>query len=93
MAKNIIEKLYAEKGYLNAKADPQLVLPNNKSDSNVVNNSELVRDIVIEINENNKIKINKIKFNGNNSFSDFRLRWQMKETKQQPFYMFWRSTV
>jgi len=92
MAKNIIEKLYAEKGYLNAKADPQLVLPNNKSDSNVVNNSELVRDIVIEINENNKIKINKIKFNGNNSFSDFRLRWQMKETKQQPFYMFWRST-
>ena len=28
---------------------------------------------------------------GNNSFSDFRLRWQMKETKQQPLYMFWRS--
>ena len=29
---------------------------------------------------------------GNESISDFRLRWEMKETKQQPWYLFWRST-
>ena len=67
-------------------------MPDNKTEINVLKNRELVRDIVFNISENKKTKINKIIFKGNNSFSDFRLRWQMKETKQQPFYMFWRST-
>ena len=92
ITKNRIEKLYAEKGYLNVEVRPSLLLPDNKTEINVLKNQELVRDIVFNISENKKTKINKIIFKGNNSFSDFRLRWQMKETKQQPFYMFWRST-
>ena len=92
ITKNRIEKLYAEKGYLNVEVRPALLVPDNKNEINVLKNRELIRDIVFNISENKKIKINKIIFKGNNSFSDFRLRWQMKETKQQPFYMFWRST-
>ena len=38
------------------------------------------------------MKIGKIIIDGNESISDFRLRWEMKETKQQPWYLFWRST-
>jgi len=52
----------------------------------------LVRDIVFTIEENKKVKIGKIIFEGNESYSDLRLRWTMKETKQQRWYLFWRST-
>ena len=92
MSRALIKKLYAEKGYLDAKINSSLLIPDNSSDINISQNSDLIRDVVLKITENKKTKINKIVFNGNNSFSDFRLRWQMKETKQQPFYMFWRST-
>jgi outer membrane protein insertion porin family len=53
---------------------------------------DLVRNVVFNIQENDKIKIGKIIFEGNESYSDLRLRWTMKETKQQRWYMFWRST-
>ena len=91
-ANNIIKDLYNDKGYLNAKISSELIIPKNDTPKNAFKENELVRDIVFKISENNKIKINKILFKGNKNFSDFRLRWQLKETKQQPFYMFWRST-
>ena len=91
-ANKIIKDLYNEKGYLNAIISSELIIPKNDSSKNISKNNELIRDIVFKISEKNKIKINKILFKGNKTFSDFRLRWQLKETKQQPFYMFWRST-
>jgi outer membrane protein insertion porin family len=87
-----IKKLYAEKGYLNAIVTPSLFVPEKESDMFGGKGKELVRDIVFSIQENNKIKIGQILFEGNNAFSDFRLRWKMKETKKQPWYLFWRST-
>ena len=89
---NLIKKLYAEKGYLNTEVKPKLYIPDKDSNLIVKNDGELTRNIIFQITENNKTKINKIFFVGNKSFSDLRLRWQLKETKQQPFYMFWRST-
>ncbi len=89
---NLIKELYAEKGYLNTEIESELSIPNKESHSKEYKSSNLVRDVSFKIKENNKTKINGIEFKGNDSFSDFRLRWQMKETKQQPFYMFWRST-
>jgi len=89
---NLIKKLYAEKGYLNTEVKPKLYMPDKDSNLIVKNDGELTRNIIFQITENNKTKINKILFEGNKSFSDLRLRWQLKETKQQPFYMFWRST-
>jgi len=67
-------------------------IPEEKSILYTGKNKGLVRNIVFTVEENDKIKIGKIIFEGNNSFSSFRLRWQMKETKQQPWFMFWRST-
>ena len=52
----------------------------------------MIRDLAFKIEENKKVKIGKIVINGNESISDLRLRWEMKETKQQPWYFFWRST-
>ena len=43
------------------------------------------------INENKKVKIGKIKFVGNTAFSDWKLRRELKNTKQQRWYLFWRS--
>ena len=88
----IIKNLYAEKGYLNAEVEPVLEVPEEESTLFDGKAKDLVRDVVFHIRENNKIKIGKIIFEGNESFSDFRLRWKMKETKQQRWYLFWRST-
>ena len=87
-----IKKLYAEKGYLNAKIKHSIVSPKTQAISNSGPGKELVRDIIFNIEENKKTKVKNIVFDGNKSFSDFRLRWVMKETKQQPWYLFWRST-
>tara|TARA_Y100000748_G_scaffold107603_2_gene90049 strand:- start:3951 stop:5552 length:1602 start_codon:yes stop_codon:yes gene_type:complete len=89
--KKIIKALYAEKGYLNAQISYNIVMPEKKSILYKETGKGLVRDVVFEIQENKKTKIKNIIFKGNESFSDFRLRWEMKETKQQPWYLFWRS--
>ena len=57
ITKNLIEKLYAEKGYLNVEVRPSLLVPDNKIEINVSKNRELVRDIVFNISENKKTKI------------------------------------
>jgi outer membrane protein insertion porin family len=90
--KELIRNLYIDKGYLNVSISPQLSMPKGETILFGGKGKELVRDIVFTIQENKKIKIDKIIFEGNEAFSDFRLRWQMKETKQQSWYFFWRSS-
>jgi len=87
-----IKELYEEKGYLNAEINPVLEIPVEESTLFDGRAKDLVRNVVFNIQENDKIKIRKIIFEGNESYSDLRLRWTMKETKQQRWYMFWRST-
>ena len=87
-----IKELYEEKGYLNAEINPVLKIPVEESTLFDGRAKDLVRNVVFNIQENDKIKIGKIIFEGNESYSDLRLRWTMKETKQQRWYMFWRST-
>ena len=87
-----IKKLYAEKGYLNAEVEATLSAPEEESTLFGGKAKDLVRNVVFNINENDKIKIGDIVFEGNDTYSDLRLRWKMKETKQQRWFMFWRST-
>jgi outer membrane protein insertion porin family len=87
-----IKQLYREKGYLNAEVEPVLNIPEEESTLFDGRAKNLVRNVVFNIQENDKIKIGDILIEGNKSFSDLRLRWKMKETKQQRWYMFWRST-
>jgi len=87
-----IRKIYAEKGYLNVKISSELSMPKKDLSLFGGKGKELIRDLTFTIEENRKVKIGKIIIDGNESMSDFRLRWEMKETKQQPWYLFWRST-
>jgi len=84
--------LYAEKGYLNATITPELFIPEEESTLFGGKAQELIRNVTFNIEEGNKVKIGKIIFEGNDSFSDMRLRFKMKETKQQRWYLFWRET-
>ena len=86
-----IKKLYAEKGYL--KADISVELINSNKMSNLFDGKakSITKDIVFNIKENEKIKLRNIYFDGNEVYSDFRLRYLMKETKQQRWYFFWRT--
>ena len=85
-----IKDLYSEEGFLLAKINGEIVettadnLKNKKA-------KDLTKDIVFYITENKKVKIGKIIFEGNHAFSDRRLRKVLKETKQQRWYLFWRS--
>ena len=72
-----LKKFYAGDGFLLAEISAEMVEPKN----NLANLKS----------ENDKVKIDNIFFDGNNSYSDFRLRRVLKETKQQRWYLFWRS--
>ena len=85
-----IKALYAEDGYLLADVTAEMVEPEEgtiKSDKMRAN----AKDVVFTIRENKKVKLKHIRFEGNEAFSAFRLRRALKETKQQRWYLFWRS--
>jgi outer membrane protein insertion porin family len=69
--KTLIEALYAEKGYRFANAQYSVtdVGPNEKK-------------IIFTVDEGNRVRISDIKFEGNTVFSDLRLRYSMKKTKE-----------
>ena len=90
-----LKDFYAEDGFLLAEVEATLVDPEGtiddpKSDKDK-QKQELTKDILFTIEENDKVKINKILFQGNESYSGFHLRRVLKETKQQRWYLFWRS--
>lgn len=85
-----IKALYAKDGYLLAEVSGELVEPAKgsiKSEKMRAN----AKDIVFHIKENKKVKLRDIVFEGNNAFSAFTLRRTLKDTKQQRWYLFWRS--
>jgi outer membrane protein insertion porin family len=85
-----IKALYADEGYLLAEVEGELIPP--KGDTTALTPKEaLTRDLVFRIKENKKVKLKHIDFEGNQAFSDYRLRRVLKETKQQRWYLFWRS--
>ncbi len=85
-----MKSLYADDGYLLVDIEPELIETQNKTirDPKIVANTE---DVIFHIKEGKKVKIRKINFDGNKAFSDFRLRMTMKDTKEQRWYLFWRS--
>ena len=87
-----IKQLYAEKGYLQADVSTRLIKPEETSTLYGGKAKDLVKDVIFTIEENGKVKIGNIIFEGNHAFTDLRLRFKMKETKRQRWYLFWRST-
>jgi len=85
-----MKSLYAEDGYLLVDIKGELEDIKELSDSSDAKKKQ-TRNIVFNIKENKKVKLRNIIFNGNERFSSYRLRRVMKETKQQRWYLFWRS--
>jgi len=85
-----LKKLYEEEGYLLAEIDPQLT-PAKTVRSKDPKILKITQDLTLNITENKKVKIGKIKFEGNHNYSDWKLRRILKNTKQQSWYLFWRS--
>lgn len=71
-----LKKLYREKGYLLASITPETY--DSESEGKVI--------LRLKIKEGNKVQIKKINFVGNASFSDGKLRKQMKETKEDRWW-------
>ena len=86
-----IEDLYAEKGYLMADVNAELTKPENESNLFGGKARDLTQDIIFKIKENKKVKLSNIRFEGNETYSDLRLRLTMKDIKQQRWYFFWRA--
>ncbi|MGB5942378.1 MAG: outer membrane protein assembly factor BamA [Leeuwenhoekiella sp.] len=83
--KNFIENKYRENGYLNTKAT---ILTRPVNDSLA---GEKV-DMLIEVDLNDRVKIENIEFVGNEKLTDSKLRKQMKNTKQKNFLRFWKRS-
>ncbi|MCB0459635.1 MAG: outer membrane protein assembly factor BamA [Flavobacteriaceae bacterium] len=78
--KNHIKKTYVDKGFLQTK-----VTINTKIDT-TDNNAEKA---LVVVDKGNKIKIKNLRFNGNDAFSDKRLKKLLKKTKQKnPLHIF-----
>nr|WP_230936682.1 POTRA domain-containing protein [Psychroserpens luteolus] len=75
--RNYITNKYKKKGYLNTKVTVNTKAVENDS----IEKSQV--DMLIYIDKGEKVKINKIIFNGNDKVSDKKLRKAMKNTKQK----------
>ncbi len=90
--KSKVLDLYSEEGFLLATVD--VSIEEIKKDSTAVNQKRIdnTRNLKFSINEGHKVKIDAINFVGNESVSDRKLRRALKDTKQQRWYFFWRSS-
>ncbi len=81
-SKQIIKDHYAEDGYLNATVD---VVRQEAEDGRI--------NLTFNVNRGERVRVSNIRFEGNEQFSDRRLRGQFDETKQRSWWRFWRSAT
>lgn len=80
---NYFEKKYQEKGFLNTKVSLDTRI--DTSDTNTVN-------MRIHIDKGEKVKIKNINFEGNEAFTDKKLRKALKNTKKAMIGRFWKAS-
>mgnify|MGYP003755199307 CR=1 FL=1 len=77
-----IKRLLAEDGYLRAHVEATI------ADGDMDN----VKDVSFRVKTGKKVKIGAINFHGNEAFKERKLRKEMKDTKIQKWYLFWRTS-
>jgi outer membrane protein insertion porin family len=77
-----VKEIYDAEGYRSAKVGFRVEKVTNRE-----------RRVVFDIDEGAKVKIAKISFAGNESYSDRRLRWALKEIKEKSFWRFMGSKI
>lgn len=81
--KNYVANKYKKEGFLNAKVHIA-----TKVDTTDVNGVKML----IQVDKGDKVKISQIAFEGNQQFSDSKLRSQFKKTKQRLFGRVWKRS-
>lgn len=83
---NYIKKKYRKDGYLNTKTS---ITTTPVLDSS---GTEISRDLKIDIDRGKRVKVKRIKFTGNEHFSDAKLRRTMKKTKRKNPIRLWKRS-
>lgn len=81
--KSKIKGYFREKGYYSVNVDVKRIK------DTLINNSEI---FYIHVNKGEKVKIEELTFEGNNSVKTWRLRLVMKDTKQKAFWRFFKAS-
>lgn len=81
--KQIITNYFVDKGFLNAKVEIEQIIDTMMTNSVILN---------IDIDKNERIKINEIHFDGNEELSENKLRRTMKETKRKTWYNIFKAS-
>ena len=84
--KNYITNKYKKEGYFNT--DVTITTTPNIDSLGV----EASRDMTILVNKGNRVKIKDINFEGNEQFSDAKLKRAMKKTKSKNLFRFWKRS-
>ncbi|MCF8218250.1 MAG: outer membrane protein assembly factor BamA [Bacteroidales bacterium] len=82
-SRTIIKDYFIDKGFLKAEV-------NFKQKTDSASSNSIILDI--EIDKNDKVKINEINFIGNHHLSDNELKRTFKETKEKNFFRFWKAS-
>ena len=83
--RNYLTNKYKKEGFFNTK-----VTINTTEVSDTINNNLV--NMLVYIDKGEKVKVDKISFNGNDVLSDKRLSKAMKNTKQKKFYRFFKRS-
>lgn len=81
--KNYIKKKYNEKGYLKTKVSIQ-----TKLDTTTNNTSS----VLVNVDRGARVKIENIRFEGNQALKEKKLRRYLKKTKEKRFWRFWKRS-
>ncbi len=79
----LIKRHYEDKGFLNVQVDPVITTDTTMAIGSGVG-------VAFHVTKNHKVKIGRIDFEGNEDFSDNRLRSTLKKTHQKSF-KFWKG--
>ena len=79
-----ISEIYKEDGYFNVKVVPTIEVP-----TDTIVRTDYARDVLFTIEENRKFRLRNITFEGNDSFSDRKLKRELNNTKERKWWSFW----
>jgi len=82
-SRSIID-LYKEDGYYDVKVTPTIIAPRD-----TIVRTEYAKDILFSIKENEKYRLSSIIFDGNEKFSQRKLKKELSNTKEKKWWTFW----
>ncbi len=83
--KNYIRRNYQEKGFLNAKVLVNVTEVKDTTETNEVN-------MLVRVDKGERVKVNDILVEGNDKFSDAKIKKLLKKTKKKVPFRFWKRS-